>query len=199
MHAILGVDDQLFMFASSFCCCRGFVIDVFIDTRRTKPLFRATIDLERRILGNIGAFGFDSQMRGLIIRVIGSTTLKVGQQIKGQFAIGSGILFGSELFSGFGGLGIRVGVSKRPGFSPFGDMCSQSIVYQSTTDSPFRKGLMAIADLEQFVINPGRLQFGSVRRHFLGYMGFRQFTRFCHGHFVACCESFKDRFGGQHA
>mmetsp|Transcript_21922 Transcript_21922/g.38602 ORF Transcript_21922/g.38602 Transcript_21922/m.38602 type:complete len:248 (+) Transcript_21922:66-809(+) len=192
VDTVLRVDYQLL-----FGVLAPFVVDVFIHSRRTESLFWTSKDLERRVLWNIGQFRLDAQVGWLVIFMVGSTSLQICQQVKRQLAIRSRVFLLFE-FVGFTST-IRVSdiVFQCPGFFALGNMSCQTCIYQTTSHSPLGKGLMAISNLVQLVVDPGIFQLLCIGRHFFRNIGLTQFACLYHWLvFLIFFQSLKDSFGG---
>ena len=119
VDAVLSIDDQLLFVVA-------LLVHVFVDSRWTKSLFGTTEFGQGFTLWNLCKLGFDAKMTRLIFFMVSITSLQIGQQVKGQFTIGSWIVSFGVLVRRFRRISVSNRMIQCPRFLSFGNMCCKS-------------------------------------------------------------------------
>mmetsp|Transcript_54764 Transcript_54764/g.163789 ORF Transcript_54764/g.163789 Transcript_54764/m.163789 type:complete len:374 (+) Transcript_54764:392-1513(+) len=136
-------------------------------------------------------------MRRLIVVVIRTGTLKIREQIEGEYAVGRGIIDGDERLGLFRRVGVPAVVGPRPRFRAFGHVTYQTRVSQAGEDSPSRECLVTVPHLMKFLVHPRIVHPVLILRRLDGRLVRIDFAALRHGFdaAVAVQKCIEDRLG----
>src|SRR3546814_654693 len=146
VHAVLRVDDEVALAGSV-----GF--SVLINTCRAKSLLRASIFLDRDLRRDAAELGLDSQVRRLVVVVVGARPLQVGEQVEGDFAIWLWVINWFALCCLFSLVGVLDLVVEGPRLAALRDPRRKGGVHHASSQ-PCSESSMRVADFVQLFVYP---------------------------------------------